>query len=279
MELETFYNTFHHWLINRGPVYAIGIIFFLVGLWVISFIRARLLKRLSHRKVSSSLQPFILSLSITAMYVLLTVSVLNYMGFELTLINTVIGALGVAAGLALSGTLQNFAGGVLILLLKPFAVGDSIKAQGQEGGVTSIQLFYTVLLTADNKTVIIPNGKLFNEVIVNITREHKRRLDFELKLGYAVDIEQVKGIINDIIKSTPEVLTDPITRVGVSALEGDGMRFIVNVWVEPSNYLSTKIYLQETIVKSLSAAGVKLPGTGDPSGAELIQALVNRTNS
>ncbi|QXV66565.1 mechanosensitive ion channel [Mucilaginibacter sp. 21P] len=278
MELESFYNTFHRWLINRGPVYAFGIIVLLVGFWVISFIRARLLQRLSNRKVNSSLQPFILSLCITGMYVLLIISVLNIVGFELTLINTVIGAFGVAAGLALSGTLQNFAGGVLILLLKPFSITDSIKAQGQEGTVTSIQLFYTVLLTADNKTVIIPNGKLFNEVIVNITREHKRRLDFELKLGYAADIDKVKDIINNIIKSTPEVLTEPITRVGVSALENDGMRFIINVWVEPANYLTTKISLQERIVKELSAAGVKLPGTGDPSGAELIQALVNRTN-
>ncbi|TWR28325.1 mechanosensitive ion channel [Mucilaginibacter achroorhodeus] len=278
MELESFYNIFHRWLINRGPVYAFGIIVLLVGFWVISFIRARLLQRLSNRKVNSSLQPFILSLCITGMYVLLIISVLNIVGFELTLINTVIGAFGVAAGLALSGTLQNFAGGVLILLLKPFSITDSIKAQGQEGTVTSIQLFYTVLLTADNKTVIIPNGKLFNEVIVNITREHKRRLDFELKLGYAADIDKVKDIINNIIKSTPEVLTEPITRVGVSALENDGMRFIINVWVEPANYLTTKISLQERIVKELSAAGVKLPGTGDPSGAELIQALVNRTN-
>lgn len=201
------------------------------------------------------------------------------MGFELTLINTVIGALGVAAGLALSGTLQNFAGGVLILLLKPFTLGDSIKAQGQEGAVTSIQLFYTVLLTIDNKTVIIPNGKLFNEVIVNFTRENTRRIDFELKLGYVVEIDEVKEIINNVIKNTPTVLHELPVRVGVVALEVDGMRFTVNVWVEPGNFLSTKISLQETIIKELAAAGVKLPGTGDPSGAELIQALVNRTNS
>lgn len=261
MELKEFYITFHNWLINRGPVYIFGIIIFLVGLWVISFIRARLLQRMSHRKVNSSLQPFIVSLSITAMYVLLIISVLNIVGFELTLINTVIGAFGVAAGLALSGTLQNFAGGVLILLLKPFALDDSIRAQGQDGKVTSIQLFYTVLLTADNKTVIIPNGKLFNEVIVNVTREGKRRLDFELKLGYVVDVDQVKQVINNAIKQNPLILTEPATRVGVTSLELDGMRFTVNVWVEPGNYLTAKIDLQERIIKDLSAAGVKLPGT------------------
>jgi small conductance mechanosensitive channel len=150
---------------------------------------------------------------------------------------------------------------VLILLLKPFQIEDTIMAQGQEGRVTSIQIFYTVLITVDNKTVIIPNGKLFNEVIVNITREGKRRLDFELKLGYIVDIDQVKQIITDAIKATPKVLKDPATRVGVIALELDGIRFTVNVWVQPANFLNTKIDLQERIVKDLAAAGVKLPGT------------------
>jgi len=149
---------------------------------------------------------------------------------------------------------------VLILLLKPFELDDSIIAQGQDGKVTSIQIFYTVLLTADNKTVIIPNGKLFNEVIVNVTREGKRRLDFELKLGYAVNVDQVKEVIERAIKATPGILNEPSTRVGVIALELDGIRFTVNVWVEPANFLSAKIELQEKIIKSLSVAGVKLPG-------------------
>ncbi|MFD0794560.1 mechanosensitive ion channel family protein [Mucilaginibacter litoreus] len=216
---------------------------------------------MSKRNIHSALQPFFLSLSITALYVLLILSVLNFVGFQLTFISTVIGAVGVAAGLALSGTLQNFAGGVLILLLKPFEIEDSIRAQGQDGKVTSIQIFYTVLITVDNKTVIIPNGKLFNEVIVNVTREGKRRLDFELKLGYVVDIDQVKQVINNAILAIPEVLNEPVTRVGVTSLELDGMRFTVNVWVQPANYLTAKIALQEKIIKDLATAGVKLPGT------------------
>jgi small conductance mechanosensitive channel len=151
-------------------------ILFFGGLWFIRFLRSRLKLRMSQRKVHSSLQPFFLSLTITSLYILLIIVVMNIIGFQLTIFTTIIGAFSVAAGLALSGTLQNFAGGVLILLLKPFEVDDSIIAQGQDGKVTSIQIFYTVLITADNKTVIIPNGKLFNEVIVNVTREGKRRL-------------------------------------------------------------------------------------------------------
>src|SRR6201999_2585971 len=114
----------------------------------------------------------------------------------------------VAAGLALSGTFQNFAGGVLILLLKPFELDDNIIAQGQDGKVVSIQIFYTVLITPDNKTIIIPNGKLFNEVIVNVTREGKRRLDFEVKLAYAADIDKEKKIMLDAIRSSEDILTD-----------------------------------------------------------------------
>jgi small conductance mechanosensitive channel len=260
MELKEFYQQFHLWLVHRGPNYAAGIILFFIGLWFIKFLRARLRTRMLQRRVHSSLQPFFLSLTITSLYVLLIISVMNIIGFELAIFTTIIGAFSVAAGLALSGTFQNFAGGVLILLLKPFELDDSIIAQGQDGKVTSIQIFYTVLLTADNKTVIIPNGKLFNEVIVNVTREGKRRLDFELKLGYAVNVDQVKEVIEGAIKATPGILNEPSTRVGVIALELDGIRFTVNVWVEPANFLSAKITLQETIIKSLSAAGVKLPG-------------------
>jgi small conductance mechanosensitive channel len=260
MKLTEFYQQFHVWLIHRGPDYAAGLILFFGGLWFIRFLRSRLKLRMSQRKVHSSLQPFFLSLTITSLYILLIIVVMNIIGFQLTIFTTIIGAFGVAAGLALSGTLQNFAGGVLILLLKPFEVDDSIIAQGQDGKVTSIQIFYTVLITADNKTVIIPNGKLFNEVIVNVTREGKRRLDFEIKLGYVADVTLVKKIINDAIKATATALNEPATRVGVSALEIDGVKFIVNVWVEPANFLATKIALQEKIIIHLKNAGVKLPG-------------------
>ncbi|WP_374949926.1 mechanosensitive ion channel family protein [Mucilaginibacter sp.] len=260
MELKEFYHKFHVWAVDKGPNFLFGILLLLAGIWFIRFLRSRLRLRMTKRNVHSSLQPFVLSLTITSLYVLLIIMVMNIVGLELTIFTTIIGAFSVAAGLALSGTFQNFAGGVLILLLKPFDIDDSIVAQGQSGKVTSIQIFYTVLVTVDNKTVIIPNGKLFNEVIVNETREGKRRLDFELKLGYAIDVDQVKEVITKAILATPNLLKEPATRVGVVALELDGIRFIVNVWVDPGNFLVAKIALQERIIKDLAAAGVKLPG-------------------
>src|ERR1700761_877252 len=262
MKIEEFYEGFHHWLVTRGPSYLGGLIFLFIGLWFIKFLRGRLRTRLANRHVHSSLQPFLLSLVITSLYVLLIITVMNIIGFELTIFTTIIGAFSVAAGLALSGTFQNFAGGVLILLLKPFELDDNIVAQGQDGIVTSIQIFYTVLITVDNKTIIIPNGKLFNEVIVNVTRERKRRLDFEVKLAYAADINKAKQVILDAIKSTENIIPDMPVRVGLVGLEIDSMRLTVNVWVEPANFLTVKIALMEKIDNDLAAAGVPFPKAG-----------------
>jgi len=260
MKLTKLYDKAYDWLLDIGPKIVVGLIILFIGIWLIRMLRTRLRAQMLKKKVHSSLQPFFLSLTITSLYVLLLIVVMNVIGLELTVFTTIIGAFGVAAGLALSGTLQNFAGGVLILLLKPFDLDDNIVAQGQDGIVTSIQIFYTVLLTFDNKTVIIPNGKLFNEVIVNVTREGKRRLDFEIKLGYVANVEQVKTVIWNAIKGTANVLNDPRNRVGVSALEIDGVKFVVNVWVNPGDFGSAKLALQEKILNDLVTAGVKLPG-------------------
>jgi len=260
MKLTKLYDKAYDWLLDIGPKIIIGLIILFIGLWLIRMLRTRLRAQMLKKKVHSSLQPFFLSLTITSLYVLLLIVVMNIIGLELTVFTTIIGAFGVAAGLALSGTLQNFAGGVLILLLKPFDLDDNIVAQGQDGIVTSIQIFYTVLLTFDSKTVIIPNGKLFNEVIVNVTREGKRRLDFEIKLGYVANVELVKKVIWDAVKATPNVLNDTRNRVGISALEIDGVKFVVNVWVNPGDFGAAKLALQEKILNDLVTAGVKLPG-------------------
>ncbi len=262
MKWEKFYDQAYIWLISTGLRVLTGLIIFLIGIWLIRIIRSQMRVRMSKTKIHSSVQPFILSLTIPALYVLLILFVIDLLGFQLTIFTTIIGAFSVAAGLALSGTFQNFAGGVLILLLRPFEIGDSIVAQGQEGKVTSILIFYTVLLTVDNRTIIIPNGKLFNEVIVNLSREGKRRLDFEVKLGYAADIDKAKQIIIDAINSTDNILNDPPLRVGITALEIDSIRFSVNVWLVPDFYLVTKIALMEKIIRNLGAAGIAFPKAG-----------------
>lgn len=262
MKLQKYYDQVYDYLLVNGTRLIIAIIILLVGLKLIRFLRTRLSSRMAKRQVHSSLQPFFLSLSIAALYVLLIILVMNIMGYPATIFTTIIASFSVALGLALSGTFQNFAGGVLILILKPFVLDDSIVAQGQEGKVTSIQIFYTVLLTIDNRTIIIPNGKLFNEVIVNVSRENRRRLDFEFKLAYAADVDKTKQIVREVITSTSTIIKELPIRVGVVGMDVDSIRFTVNVWVSPDDFLPTKIALMENILKSLGAAGVPFPKAG-----------------
>ncbi len=260
--LQNYYNLVYDWLLINGTRLIGGFIVLIIGLKTIKFIRLRLRARMDRRQVHSALQPFFLSLSITSLYILLVITITTIVGIPLATFTTIIGGFGVALGLALSGTFQNFAGGVLILLLKPFELNDSIVAQGQEGKVTSIQIFYTVLLTIDNRTIIIPNGKLFNEVIVNVSRENRRRLDFEFRLGYSADIEKAKTIVSNIVANTKTILVDFPVRIGIVSLDVDNIRFTVNVWVKPDDYLSTKIELMENIIKQLGAAGISFPKPG-----------------
>ncbi|MCC8408420.1 mechanosensitive ion channel [Mucilaginibacter sp. UR6-1] len=261
MKLTQFYDTAYVWLLTHGPNIIFGLIVLILGLWFIRLLKTRIRNKMSTKEVHSSLQPFLLSLSITALNVLLVLLVMTLMGIDAAIFTTLVGAFGVAAGLALSGTLQNFAGGVLILLLKPFELNDNIIAQGQDGKVTSIQIFYTVLLTADNKTIIIPNGKLFNEVIVNVTRSGSRRLDFEIELGYSAKSETVIAIINEAIQNTPGIVKNKPIKVGLVKISFDRATYIVNVWVTPAEFLNVKIALQEKVISRLNQDGIKFPGT------------------
>jgi small conductance mechanosensitive channel len=164
----------------------------------------------------------------------------------------VIAAFGAATGLALSGTLQNFASGVLILLLKPFDTGDNIVAQGVEGTVTSIRIFYTIITTFDNRTVIMPNSKLSNEVIVNITHQGVRRLDIELKFKNTEPIETVKAFLTKVFAESREVLHEPAIRIGVSAIEEDSYKITCNIWINAHGFEDTRMMINEKIVSALS---------------------------
>lgn len=260
MNLEKFYTAATNWVIHYGPQILVGLLVYLIGLRIIRIIKNRVRGKMTQKQIHSSLQPFLLSLSITALHIILILLVMNIIGVGVTLFTTLAGAITVTAGLALSGTLQNFAGGIFILILKPFTIDDNIIAQGVDGAVMSIQVFYTEVLTADNKTVIIPNGKLFNEIITNVTREGKRRIDFEIKLGYAIEIEQVKNVIQKSISETKDILPEPTAVIGVSAMEIDGIKIQVKVWVNTNIYGTVNYALHENILKDLKAAGVKLPG-------------------
>jgi len=251
MELEQFYDRLENWLVHQAPRVLLGLAILVLGMWLIRLLMRWIKRKIDRKDWDPTLEMFLSNLIIMALRILLVLLVIQIMGLQMTLFAALVGAFGVAAGLALSGTLQNFASGVLILMLKPFRVGDQIFSQGQEGEVTSIQLFYTVVLTRDYRTVIVPNSKLANEVIINMSRAGKRRLDVELKLKYNVDFEHAKRVLTTALNQAADLLVSNDYLIGISLLEPDGYRIAVSVWVDEHGYPDTRLNVQEKLLQAI----------------------------
>lgn len=248
------------WVVNQGPSILLAIIVLIIGLWLIKLFSNYLGKVMQTKKIDRSLKPFLRSVIVVVLRVLLLLAVMQIAGIAMTLFAALITSLGVAAGLALSGTLQNFASGILILFLKPFRVGDNILTQGQEGTVNEIRIFYTIITTYDNRIVVVPNSKLSNEVIINLSGSGSRRLDIEMKFSNAIDYEQVKTVVEQAIEDAGTILDDPPRRVGISSLEPDGYKVMLNLWIGAHGFIDTKIRFQEMLLQRLKSSGLKLPG-------------------
>lgn len=262
-KIDYFTNKVYDWVLTRGPYILFGLALLFIGLWLIKLLAKWIQSDMHRRDVNPSLRPFLTSLLVITLRILLVLTVMPIIGIQLTFLTVLIGGISVAAGLALSGTLQNFASGVLILLLKPFVVGDNIIAQNQEGTVTSIQIFYTIVTTFDNRTVIIPNSKLSNEVIINISREGSRRLDVELKFSYGIDYDKIAEIFNRTTDEFKDCLKTPKRRIGVSSLDDSGYKVALNVWVKAHGFTDTKLMFQKALLENLKSGDIKLPGMGD----------------
>lgn len=258
---DKFYDKAYNWIITTGPRLIIAIIVFFIGLWVIRWFTRWLRRGFDRKNFNPSLRYFLLNLIAITLQIFLVLIVTQIVGVQLTFFTAVIAGFSVAAGLALSGTLQNFVSGILILILKPFRVGETISTQGQEGVVTTIQLFYTTVLTHDNKTITIPNGQLSNNVIINLSREGERRVDIDLKFSYGVDFEEVKKNLQSSLASVENMLHDPPARIGISALDADKYTVTINAWTRAHGFVDTKMQLQEKILADLKNSSVKLPGT------------------
>jgi len=261
MDMDVFYDKVYSWILNIAPRLLIGIVVVFVGFWIIRLIKRAMANHMAAREFDPSLRPFLNNLIITVLQILLVLAFMQIIGLQLTIFTAIVGAFGVAAGLALSGTLQNFTSGVLILLLKPFRVGEIIMAQGQEGLVTAIEIFFTTVTTFDNKTVIIPNSKLSNEVIINLSREGKRRLDIEMKFSFGIPFQQVKDILQTSVAQSEDLLKEPASQIGVSTVDPDGYKIMLNVWVTAEKFHDAKLTLQKRMIDDLKGAGIKLPGT------------------
>jgi small conductance mechanosensitive channel len=241
-----------------GPKVVLAIVTLIIGMWVIN----RLVRKIEHHftsKADPTLGSFVSSLASVIFKLMLLIAVASMVGIETTSFVAVLGAAGLAVGLALQGSLSNFAGGVLILLFKPFKVGDLIDAQGHIGVVKEIQIFNTILTTADNRIVIIPNGSLSNSSMVNINQMDTRRVDFVFGIGYSDDIDKAKGIIEGLITSDSRVLKDPEHLIAISELADSSVNFTVRVWTKTEDYWAVYFTMFEAVKKAFDEQGISIP--------------------
>jgi len=260
MNIQKFYDHVYDWVIRFGPKFLVGLIVLFAGLRLINLLMRWSRSRMQKRKIDATIKSFIMSLAAVVLRVLLILGVMQIMGIEMTLFTALVGAFGVAAGLALSGTLQNFASGVLIMLLKPFKVGENITTGGLEGTVTSIQIFYTIVETFDNRVLIVPNSQLSNQLIINTSRKGTRRLDINLKFPNNVSVKQVKSVIEKSLDKSEHCLKSPEKRVGLGEIQPDGYLMAVSVWVNAHGFRDTQLAVQETLFEDIIKAGIKIPG-------------------
>jgi len=246
-------------LLAYAPKLLLAVATLFIGLRVIRILRGRLGSVLVRQDVDKTLVPFIVSLTNMGLKILLVITVASMIGFEMTSFIAVLGAAGLAVGLSLQGSLQNFAGGVLILLFKPFKVGDVIETQGFIGKVTQIQIFNTILKTADNKTIILPNGAVSNDSLVNYSTEKKRRVDLVFGIDYGDDTEKAKKILDGIVEKDERILKDPGPFIRVLELADSSVNIGVRVWTKTGDYWDVYYDTQEAVKAAFDKQGISFP--------------------
>lgn len=245
--------------IEWGPKLIGAILVLIVGLWIVKIIIRSIGRVLEKRKVSPSLIPFIKSFTGTLLKVLVIISVMGMVGIQMTSFIAILGALGLAVGMALSGTLQNFAGGVIILLFRPFNVGDLIEAQGFVGKVKEIDIFTTVLNTDDKKVIYIPNGPLSTGALTNFSRESQRRVDWKFGMAYGDDMENFKKAISDFISEDTRILKEPASFTGLSEFGDSSVNFAVRAWVNAADYWNVYFDMNEKVYKKFKNYNLNTP--------------------
>lgn len=246
-------------LLTYGPKFILAIVVLILGFWITNVLTRILRRRLEKRKTDISLQTFFTSMVNILLKTLVVLSVLGMVGIEVTSFIAILGAAGLAVGLALSGTLQNFAGGVMILIFRPFKTGDYIDALGYNGTVTEIQLFVTILKTPDNKTVILPNGSLSTNSLTNFSTQPTRRVDMTFGIAYTDNIDKAKKILKDLTEKDKRILNDPAPVIAVSELADSSVNIVLRPWVNTSDYWAVYFDMHENVKKEFDKQGISIP--------------------
>ena len=257
--LEKYYDQGIEMLLQYGPKLLLAIVVLLIGWRVIGAVLKMIDRSMEHHNVESTLQRFLVNFSNFMLKAMLLISVASMIGVETTSLIAMLGAAGLAIGLALQGSLSNFAGGALILFFKPFKIGDVIEAQGYLGRVHEIQIFNTILVTLDNQRVIIPNGKLSNDSIKNVFAEPTRRIDITFGIGYEDDLLKAKEVLWQVIRTDDRILKDPESEVYVSAHADSSINLLVRVWVDSDNYWPVHFNLFEQVKLAFDREQITIP--------------------
>lgn len=246
-------------LATAGGKILLALVVFIIGKIVINKLMALALKFKGLSKVDQTVHTFILSSARILLYVVLVVSIIGILGVPMASVVTVLASAGVAVGLALQGALGNIAGGIMIMVFRPFNVGNYISATGGEGTVKSVNLFYTVLTTIDNKEITIPNGSLMNANITNFSAEPVRRVDIEFACSKSEDIDRVQDIMTETMAKNGKIFRDPAPFARISGGTNEAMKFTARAWCKNEDYWDVFYDMQHDIVAALGAAGVKAP--------------------
>ncbi len=245
--------------VEYGPKLLGAIAVLILGLWIIKVITRGFNNVLDKRKTESTLKPYLKGIVNILLKVLLVISVLGMIGIEMTSFIAILGAAGLAVGLALSGTLQNFAGGIMLLVFKPFKVGDFIDTQSYMGTVKEIQIFNTILKTPDNKTIILPNGGLSTSSLTNFSSEETRRVDWTFGIGYGDDVTKTKEVLKKLCDNDNRILKDPEVFIAVSELADSSVNFVVRAWVKSEDYWSVFFDMNENVYNTFNKENINIP--------------------
>ena len=247
------------WCIKMGRNIIGAIIIYVVGRFIINLLRKLVDRLLERRNIEPTVKSFIRSLVNIMLTILLVIAIIGRLGIETTSFAALLASAGVAIGMAFSGNLQNFAGGVILLLLRPFKVGDYILAQGIEGTVKEIQIFHTVLTTADNKTIYVANGSLSSGIITNVSQQETRRVDWTFSVEYGENSERVKETVLRIVAQNPDVLKDPAPFVALHELSASSVDILVRVWTKSTTYWDVYFGIRKQVYETFNKEGIDFP--------------------
>jgi small conductance mechanosensitive channel len=238
---------------------ATAVVIFYVGKWLANLLTRTLRKVLQRQEIDVTLERFVCSLVRTVLLVFVIIAAISALGVQTTSFIAVLGAAGLAVGLALQGSLSNFAAGVLIVLFRPYKVGDWVEAAGISGAVVEVQILTTILKTGDNKQVIVPNSQIMSSVITNYSANDTRRIDLVVGVGYDDDLDRVREVLTEVVAAEERIMEEPAVTIAVSELADSSVNFVVRPWVKSSDYWGVYFDLNETIKKRFDQEGISIP--------------------